>query len=102
MRYEIIFAPEAEEDLLTLKAYDRAEVLDVIESHLRYEPTKRSKSRIKRLEELEWPPYRLRIGDIRAFYDVFSTATGGTVEILTILEKSEAIKWLAEHGRRSI
>ena len=50
MRYEIIFAPEAEEDLLLLRANERSEVLDAIETHLRYEPEKVSKSRIKRLK----------------------------------------------------
>jgi mRNA-degrading endonuclease RelE of RelBE toxin-antitoxin system len=99
MRYEIIFAPEAEEDLLALRANERSEVLDAIETHLRYEPEKISKSRIKRLEGLEWPQYRLRIGDIRAFYDVFYLREGGVVEVLAIREKNEATKWLAETGR---
>jgi mRNA interferase RelE/StbE len=99
MRYEIIFAPEAEEDLLALRANERSEVLDAIETHLRYEPEKISKSRIKRLEGLEWPQYRLRIGDIRAFYDVFYLREGGVVEVLAIREKNEAMKWLAETGR---
>jgi len=99
MRYEIIFAPEAEEDLLALRANERSEVLDAIETHLLYEPEKISKSRIKRLEGLEWPQYRLRIGDIRAFYDVFYLREGGVVEVLAIREKNEAMKWLAETGR---
>jgi mRNA interferase RelE/StbE len=101
LRYEIVFAPEAVEDLLTLRANERAEVLDAIEAHLRYEPEKASKSRIKRLEGLEWPQYRLRIGDIRAFYDVFYENQGGQVEILAIRAKNEAMQWLAEHGRQS-
>ena len=101
MRYEIIFAPQAEEDLLALRAYERGEVLDSIETHLRYAPEKESKSRIKRLEGLEWPQYRLRIGDIRAFYDVFYLREGGMVEILAIREKNEAMRWLAEYGRET-
>lgn len=100
MRYEIVFAPQAEEDLLSLRANERSEALDAIETHLRYEPEKVSKSRIKRLEGLEWPQYRLRIGDIRAFYDVFYVREGGVVEILVIREKNEAMKWLAEYGRK--
>jgi hypothetical protein len=36
LRYEIIFAPQAEEDLLALRANERGEVLDAIETHLRY------------------------------------------------------------------
>ena len=75
--------------------------LDAIETHLRYEPEKISKSRIKRLEGLEWPQYRLRIGDIRTFYDVFYLHQSGVVEVLVIREKNEAMKWLAEYGRKS-
>lgn len=101
MRYEINFAPQAEEDLLDLRSNERGEVLDAIETHLRYEPEKVSKSRIKRLEGLEWPQYRLRIGDIRAFYDVFYVREGGVVEILVIREKNEAMKWLADYGRKT-
>ncbi len=49
MRYEIILAPEAIEDLKNLQAKDRAELRDAFEKHLRREPTRLSKSRIKRL-----------------------------------------------------
>ncbi|MEM7128620.1 MAG: type II toxin-antitoxin system RelE/ParE family toxin [Chloroflexota bacterium] len=101
MKYEIIFAPEAEEDLDNLRAYDRVKVLDAIETHLRYEPEKISKSRIKRLQNTDWPQYRLRVDDIRVFYDVIYIASEGVVEVLAIREKSEAMKWLAEHGVES-
>ncbi|NJN59042.1 MAG: type II toxin-antitoxin system RelE/ParE family toxin [Leptolyngbyaceae cyanobacterium SL_5_9] len=101
MRYEIIFSPEAEADIVALKASDRAKVLDAIEAFLRYEPEKTSKSRIKRLREMQKPQYRLRIDDLRAFYDVgYADDGSGTVEILRIREKSEAIRWLTEHGER--
>ena len=101
MRYEIIFSPEAEEDIAALKASDRAKALDAIETFLRYEPEKTSKSRIKRLREMQRPQYRLRIDDLRAFYDVsYTDDRDGTVEVLRIREKSEAVRWLAEFGRR--
>lgn len=70
MRYEIILSPEAVEDLKQLDANIRAKIKDSIEFHLRYEPTKRSKSRIKRLKGLRYPQYRLRIDETRVFYDV--------------------------------
>jgi mRNA interferase RelE/StbE len=101
LRYEIIFAPEAEEELLVLRANERSEVLDAIEIHLRFEPEKVSKSRIKRLEGIEWPQYRLRIGDIRVFYDVVDLDEGAIVEVLVIREKSQAMEWLAEYGRET-
>lgn len=68
---------------------------------MRYEPEKTSKSRIKRLQQMQQPQYRLRIDDLRAFYDVSYTNDGdGVVEILRVREKSEAMKWLNEFGRR--
>ena len=95
MRYEILLAPEAVEDLQNLKANVRAEVRDAIERHLRNQPTKTSKSRIKRLRGLSRPQYRLRVGDdIRVFYDV----TGATVEMLVVVPKSTADQWLERYG----
>jgi mRNA-degrading endonuclease RelE of RelBE toxin-antitoxin system len=40
------------------------------------------------------PQYRLRVGDIRVFYDL----SGTTVEVLAIVAKSEADSWLAQFG----
>jgi len=57
--YDIYFTPEAREDLLLLRAHERKNVLDAIEIHLRHEPEKVSKSRIKRLQGIASPQYRL-------------------------------------------
>ncbi len=92
MRYEIILAPEAVADLGRLKATARATVKEALEAHLRYEPTKISRSRIKRLRGLARPQFRLRVEDVRVFYDV----AGSTVEILAVVAKSEADTWLAQ------
>jgi mRNA interferase RelE/StbE len=71
MRYEIILAPEAIVDLKGLKANVYADVKAALETHLRHEPAKASKTRIKRLRGLSRPQYRLRVGDdICVFYDV--------------------------------
>ena len=95
MQYEIILAPEAAEDLRCLKANVRAQVHDALECHLRYEPTKTSRSRIKRLRGLSRPQYRLRVGDdVRVLYDV----TEDAVEVLAIVPKSEANLWLERYG----
>ena len=95
MRYELLLAPEVVEDLQHLKANVRAEVADAIERHLRHQPTKTSKSRIKRLRGLSRPQYRLRVGDdIRVFYDV----TEATVEVLAVVPKSAADQWLERYG----
>jgi len=70
LKYQIIFSPEAYEDFRASKAYHRASVRDAINQHLSYEPARLSKSRIKQLREMIKPQYRLRVGDIRVFYDV--------------------------------
>lgn len=95
MPYEIVLAPEAAEDLEELKANVRAKVRDGLETHLRHEPSKTSRGRIKRLRKMSQPQYRLRIDDIRVFYDV----SGNTIEVLAIVLKSEAATWLARFGK---
>ena len=94
MRYGIVLAPEAARVFRFLPAYRRAEVRDVLERHLRHESNRVSKSRIKRLRGLSQPQYRLRVGEVRVFYDV----TRQAVEILAIVTNAEAAGWLAEHG----
>src|SRR5262245_59564325 len=94
MAYDIILAPEAVEDLHQLKANIRVTVRAALASHLRHQPTRVSKSRIKRLRGLRHPQYRLRVDDIRVFYDV----RGQAVEILAVINKSEADAWLAQFG----
>jgi mRNA-degrading endonuclease RelE of RelBE toxin-antitoxin system len=88
MRFEIILAPEAVEDLKRL----RADIRTALETHLRHQPKKVSRSRIKRLCGLRQPQYRLRVGAIRIFYDVADT----TVQVLAIVTKLEADSWLAQ------
>jgi mRNA-degrading endonuclease RelE of RelBE toxin-antitoxin system len=94
MRFEIVLAPQAAQALRALPARHRAEVRDALETHLRYEPTKVSKSRIKRLRGMAKPQYRLRVGETRVFYDVRDE----TVEVLAIVAKRQAERWLAEEG----
>lgn len=94
MRFAIVLAPEAVDDLKKLNANDRAAVRAALETHLRHEPGKTSRSRIKRLRGLLRPQYRLRVGEVRVFYDV----SGASVEILAIVSKSEAQSWLNQFG----
>ena len=96
MSFEIIFSPEAVQDMKLLDARQRRTVKDTIETHLRHEPTKTSKSRIKKLRGLRHPEYRLKIDEIRVFYDVAQNK----VEILAIIPKSKALQWLEKVGDR--
>jgi mRNA interferase RelE/StbE len=55
MPFVIVVAPEAVEDLRRLAANVRATVRATIDAHLRHEPKKTSRSRIKRLRGLLRP-----------------------------------------------
>ena len=95
MPYDVVLSPEAVEDLNDLKANVRAAVRDALERHLRHQPAKVSRSRVKRLRGFSRPQYRLRVGDdIRVFYDVSELV----VQVLAIVPKSEADAWLAKPG----
>jgi mRNA interferase RelE/StbE len=94
MRYEIIFSPEAAEDLQQLRANDRAIVRAAVQQYLRHQPEHVSKSRIKRLRGMAHPQYRLRVDEIRVYYNVRQ----GAVEILAIVDKQDAEAWLTQFG----
>jgi mRNA interferase RelE/StbE len=94
MRFEIEFAPEAADEFRMLSARDRALVRDNLDKHLRYNPSKTSRARIKRLRGISRPQFRLRINDLRVYYDVAPQK----VEILAIIRKSKAADWLAAFG----
>lgn len=94
LRFEIILAPGAAAAYRRLSARERSTLRHALETHLRHEPTKVSKSRIKRLRGLSRPQYRLRVDDIRVFYDVGPRR----VEVLAIVTKALATSWLAQEG----
>ncbi len=96
IKYKITFAPAARDDFRSLPAFHRAVVRDAINSHLLHQPTRQSKSRIKRLRDMRKPQFRLRVGEIRVFYDVHGTE----VEVLGIVEKSNTAVWLKEWSEK--
>ena len=79
-----------------LPARLRAIARDALDKHLRYEPMKTSRTRIKRLRGLSKPQYRLRVDTLRIFYDI----TADRVEILAIVDKVRAAAWLEREGQR--
>jgi mRNA-degrading endonuclease RelE of RelBE toxin-antitoxin system len=94
MAYEIEFVDDALRDYRRLDAHVRASIRNALEVHLRHQPTKVSKSRIKRLRELRQPQFRLRVDDYRIYYDVEE----GIVTILGVVAKSRSEAWLADHS----
>jgi mRNA interferase RelE/StbE len=94
LEFEVILAPPAAVALKGLTVPVRTRVKRSLDVHLTHEPTKLSKSRIKRLRGLSQPQYRLHVGDIRVFYDVTETE----VQVLAIVTKAEAQAWLDAEG----
>ena len=98
MAFRIELVAAAKADLGRLRGADRAKALDRIEMHLTHQPTGQSRSRIKRLRPGTYPPYRLRVDDIRVYYDVDETRQ--LVIVLGIVAKSASAAWLAGASAR--
>ncbi len=96
MSYEVVLTDTAKAHYDGLEAGTRARIRKGLQEHLAHEPTKLSRSRIKRLQEMEHPEYRLRLDPFRVFYDV----VGRTVVVLAIVPKQGANEWLDENGER--
>jgi len=98
MAFKIELVQEARADLKALPKGDQVRVLTAIEVHLTQEPMRQSKSRIKRLRAGTRPPFRLRVDDIRVYYDVAEDAQ--MVIVYGIVEKRYSLDWLASFGRK--
>ncbi len=91
---EIHLKPSAVKDMDRLRKYDAAMVADGMETHLSHNPTKESKSRIKRLRGISNPDYRLRLGDYRVFYNVDNAKH--TIDVLRVLHEDQTHKYYEE------
>lgn len=96
MRYEVVIARSAEEVFRRLDARRRSSLKAAMRRHLERAPKQETKSRIKRLKGLRQPQYRLRVDEMRVFYDVNDERS--RVEVLGFAMKPEAGQWLEEHG----
>ena len=94
MAYDIVFTDTAKKHYHKLKGRSRAIIKAGIEEHLRHQPEKVSKSRIKRLRGINHPGCRLRIDKYRIFYDIDNKI----VVIIAIVPKAYSEAWLNEHG----
>jgi mRNA interferase RelE/StbE len=99
MAYDIQFAELAAADVAGLTARCQSTILTAIESHLRHEPTKESRSRIKRLRGIQSPQYRLRVDEYRVLYDV--DLSQATVTVLAIVNKNQLDSWLSAFAEKS-
>ena len=95
--YTILLKCSAIADLDALRKYDATQIADAMEKHLLHDPTKESKSRIKRLRGIRNPDYRLRVGDYRVFYVVDQDAR--RVDVLRVMHKDQTLPYYKEFKR---
>ena len=92
--YEVVLKHSAIADMDALRKFDATQIADVMEKHLRHDPTKESKSRIRRLRGVSSPDYRLRVGDYRVFYAV--DEDGDRVDVLRVMHKDQTASYYEE------
>jgi mRNA-degrading endonuclease RelE of RelBE toxin-antitoxin system len=69
-RFTIVYTREAADDIGNLRAFDRQKAIQGIEQYLSHQPRRVSRSRIKVMIQPFWSEYRLRLDEIRVYYDV--------------------------------
>jgi mRNA-degrading endonuclease RelE of RelBE toxin-antitoxin system len=92
--YTIILKRSAIADLDGLRKYDATQIANAMERHLQHDPTKESKSRIKRLRGFSNPDCGLRVGDYRVFYVVDEDAR--RVDVLRVMHKDQTLLYYKE------
>ena len=80
MAYRIQFAESAEKQFAQLTARQQAIILDAVKVQLRYEPFRETRNR-KRLRPNPLAPWELRVGALRAFYEV----DAGEADLVNVL-----------------
>ena len=90
--YRITVRPSAAAQIRRLRRVDAVAILDAMETHLRHEPERVSRSRIKRLRGNQQSTYRLRVGEYRVFYDV----SEGQVIVNAVLRKRDTATFYRE------
>jgi mRNA interferase RelE/StbE len=93
--FRIVVRPLAAEQIRRLRRIDAVAILNAIERHLRYEPDRVSRSRIKRLRGFNAATYRLRVGDFRIFYDVAEVE----VVVIAVLHKRDTATFYQEEAK---
>jgi mRNA-degrading endonuclease RelE of RelBE toxin-antitoxin system len=85
--YAIEYAESIADDLANLRAYERARILDSIETQLAHAPTQRTRNKkmliglLPPWEHVE-PIWELRVGEYRVFYDVDEAASIVTIRAI--------------------
>ena len=81
MAFEVRYSTKAATHLKKLRAVDRATILDEIEQVLTVNPSLTSKAKVKKLRQPAPTQFRLRVGELRVFYDINEEAK--TVDVIS-------------------
>ena len=84
--FRVVVHPEAVRELDAIPVFHRRTILSVVRKVLAGQPTLERRSRVKRMRGEFYPPYRLRVGDFRVYYDVDEGRS--EVFVLHVWEKS--------------
>src|SRR5579859_5369519 len=69
LNFEVVFSPEAEDHLRTLKKHQQVAVLETIEKQLHHQATVQTRNR-KPMRPNPLATWELRIGKIRVYYEI--------------------------------
>lgn len=89
-KYKVTLSPPAQRDMEKLPVEDALQLAKDIKAYLETSPLPFGKSRIKRLTGFTPPLYRLRSGDLRAYYRIVA----GEVVILAATQRKDSEKIL--------
>jgi len=88
--YRIEFTPEADDHFGKLTARDRSTLADAIETQLPHQPTVASRNR-GRMEPNPVAEYRLRVGEMRVYYDVMQAERMVKVKAIGIKDRDRVL-----------
>ncbi len=89
-RFSVVFGPAAVRDVESLEAGAAVQLIKDIKTYLEVRPIPIGKSRVKKLAGFDPPLYRIRSGDLRAYYRI----CGQEVVILAITLRKDSEKRL--------
>ena len=85
-RYRIEFTPEADDHFGKVTARDRSTLADAIDSRLVHQPAVETRNR-GRMEPNPIAEYRLRVGEMRVYYDVMEAERIVNVKAIGIKDR---------------
>lgn len=87
--FRVVVHPDALAELDRVAAFDRKAILAALKAVLRHDPMGERRSRVKKMRGDFWPPFRLRVGEFRVYYDVDPARQ--EVLVLHVWEKGRSV-----------